>query len=420
MLAGALVAGIASAGCAPAYEAPAAAEREPALARSAPPAATTAAPKDSGAALVRPLYRDDWFGAVTLVGIDAQRMRAVIRLESQDPPRVAIDTVDLAKGERVDRWEADGERAKRALEGAFFSPLTGSFDVDARRFASMLRDLGPWHLRQPLPSPTFAVTSGREQFLFGARPTDGSDGDWLYAIGKGGQPSRRIDHGLVASYSPVFSPDGDSVAFVGCAASPCDYGLFVTKLGEERPRRVPGIQRATPPMWSSTGDVLAVGGRAQERCLFRVSTSQSAPRSLACVKGLTDVSFAQDPEGRTAAVAGMRGVPGKQSVDVTWLLLADATVLGSHTVERAVGSSVLSASGLMALPMARGAVSAVDLVTGTSTVIHENQGWFFGFEGARWVGDTLVLLRKVEGEKGFQIVAIDVRKASGRRDQPWL
>jgi hypothetical protein len=107
-------------------------------------------------------------------------------------------------------------------------------------------------------------------------------------------------------------------------------------------------------------------------------------------------------------------------VDVTWVLLADGTVLGSHTVERAVGSSVISASGLMALPMARGAVSAVDLVTGTSTVIHENQGWFFGFEGARWVGDTLVLLRKVEGEKGFQIVAIDVRQASGRRDQPWL
>jgi len=224
----------------------------------------------------------------------------------------------------------------------------------------------------------------------------------------------------VASYSPVFSPDGDSVAFVGCASSPCDYGLFITKISEDRPRRIPGIQRATPPMWSPSGDVLAVGGKAQERCLFRTSTSQATPTSVACVKGLSDVSFAQDPVGRTAAVAGVRGVPGKQSVDVVWVLLADGAVLGKHTVERAVGSSVLSASGLMALPMARGAVTAVDLVTGTSTVTHEDQGWFFGFEGARWVEDTVLLLRKVEGEKGFQIVAIDVRKASGRRDQPWL
>ena len=101
------------------------------------------------------------------------------------------------------------------------------------------------------------------------------------------------------------------------------------------------------------------------------------------------------------------------------MLLADGSVLHTHSVERAVGSSVVSASGLMALPMQRGGVGIVDLVTGTSTTLGEEHGWFFGFEGARWVDDSLILLRKHADHKGFEIVAIDVRKVA-RRDQPWL
>ncbi|MFO0549507.1 MAG: hypothetical protein U0271_14035 [Polyangiaceae bacterium] len=101
------------------------------------------------------------------------------------------------------------------------------------------------------------------------------------------------------------------------------------------------------------------------------------------------------------------------------MLLENGTVLGRETVDRAVGSSVLSASGLLALPMQRGAVAVVDLTTGVTTLIGEENGWFFGFEGARWLGDQLVLLRKKGDDKGFDIVAIDVHKVA-RRDQPWL
>ncbi len=364
-------------------------------------------------------YQDDWFGGVTLLGVDGQRARAVIRLEAHAPERFALDVVDLEKGSRVERWEASPERAKSAMAGAF-SPLSGSFEADASRFASILRELGPWHMRPALASPTFAVSPRRAPFLFGSAPTDGSQGDWLFSMQGDGAASRRIDQGLIASYSPVFAPDGETVVFRGCSSSPCDYGLFLVKVGEDRPRRVTGIQSASPPAWTLGGDaVLTVGSRGQERCLFKITVSPlSIPKALACVKGLEDVSFSQDPEGRTAVLAGVRGRAGAQKVDLTWLLVADGSVLATHTIERAVGSSVVSASGLLAMPMQKGAVGLLDLVTGKISFVPSEHGWFFGFEGARWLGDRLVLLRKIEGQKGYEIVTVDAR-AMTERDK-WM
>ncbi len=366
---------------------------------------------------VKVLYEDDWFGGVTLLGIDVAHGRAVVRLEGQAPARLAFDVIDLATKKRVDRWQATEDHAKTALKGPWFAPITGSFDGDAQRFAGLLRGLGPWHVRPSIPLPTFAVSARDDAFVFGAPSTDGNNTDWLYA-GEAGGSSRRLDGGLVASYSPVMSPDGTAVAFRGCASSPCDYGLFLSKLDDERPHRASGIIGSSPPVWTARGDgVLAVGSRGDGRCLFKATLGPMPPRTLTCVKGLRDVGFAQDSVGRTAAIAGVRGQAGVQSVEVTWVLLEDGTVLGTHTVDRAVGSSVLSDSGLLALPMQKGAVGVVDLVTGTSAV--DQTGWFFGFEGARWRGDELILLRKVEGRTGFQIVAVDVHGLAGR-SKPWL
>lgn len=373
--------------------------------------------KRAGSNRVRVLYEDDWFGGVTLLGVDATRGRAVVRLESRAPERLAFDVIDLASGKRVDRWEASRDHAKKALEGPWFAPLTGSFEGDAKRFAGVLRGLGPWHVRPSIPLPTFAVSAREDAWVFGAPSTDGNNTDWLFASVRGGA-STRVDAGLVASYSPVMSPDGNTVAFRGCASSPCDYGLFTTKLGADKPKRATGIQGSTPPVWTARGDaVLAVGAKGDGRCLFKAAQDGSLPRQLACVKGLRDVGFAQDPIGRTVAIAGVRGAAGMQSVDVTWVLAEDGTVLATQTVDRAIGSSVLSDSGLLALPMQRGAVGVVDLVTGTSAV--ESDGWYFGFEGARWRGEELILLRKIEGQKGFEIVAVDVKGLAGR-DKPWL
>jgi hypothetical protein len=382
---------------------------------SAPSAKKNEATAKGPAPNVELRYRDDWFGGVTLIGVDERKSRAVIRLEAHGPERFALDTIDLDKGARVDRWEATPEKVKAAQSGSF-APISGTFEADAVRFAGMLRELGPWHMRPALASPTFAVSSRRAPFLFGAPPTDGSQGDWLFSMSGDGAASRRVDQGLLASYSPVFSPDGESVVFRGCNGSPCDYGLFLVKVGEDRPRRITGITAASPPAWNVDGTaVLTVGTRGAERCLFKTTANPvSVPKALACVKGLEDVSFSQDPEGRTAVLAGLRGRNGAQAVDLTWVLLADGSVLATHTIPRAVGSSVVSPSGLLAMPMQKGAVGLLDLVTGKSSLVPAEQGWFFGFEGARWLGDKLVLLRKIEGHKGFEIVTVDARTMTER------
>lgn len=410
---------VASASCVPPEGAR---DPEPGLVAGAPrtpavsePSPKRAEPKKAAAVHVDLRYRDDWFGGITLLGVDGGKSRAVIRLEGHGPERLALDTIDLDKGTRVDRWEAKPERLEGAQAGSF-GPLSGTFEADAVRFASMLRELGPWHMRPALASPTFAVSPKRAPFLFGAPPTDGSQGDWLFSMSGDGAASRRVDQGMLASYSPVFDPAGESVAFRGCTGSPCDYGLFVVKVGEDRPRRITGITAASPPAWTADGSaVLTVGSRGAERCLFKVGVNPvTVPKPLVCVKGLEDVSFSQDPEGRTAVLAGLRGRDKAQAVDLTWVLVADGSVLATHTIPHAVGSSVVSASGLLAMPMQKGAVGLLDLVTGKSSIIPSEHGWFFGFEGARWLADKLVLLRKIEGQKGFDIVTIDARTMTER------
>lgn len=365
------------------------------------------------------LWTADWFGGVSLLGVDAQGQRALVRLEAQTPaPRLVLEVVDVANGSSLSQWEAAPDHAKRATQLGVFSAITGDFRADALRFGALLSEVGPWHLRGSIASPTFAVAPERRAIVYGAPPTDGSDGDWLFATPADGSSARRVDAGLRASYSPVVSPDGRFVAFRGCASSPCDYGLYLSELDGGTPKRAPGVQQAAPPVWSVLGDaVFAVGqksGRPGERCLLKVAPQGVVPRALHCVKGLEEVEFEQDPEGRTGVLMGVRGEPGKQVVELHWLLLADGTVLSSHSVPRATGGGVLSQTGLLAMPMQRGGIGLVDLVTGANTLVDDPHGWFFGFDGARWVGDRVVLLRKLDDQPGYQIVSVDARQLTAK------
>ncbi|MFO0549506.1 MAG: hypothetical protein U0271_14030 [Polyangiaceae bacterium] len=219
---------------------------------------------------IHTLFHDDWFGGVTLLGVDAKKGRAVVRLDSPSPPRLNIDSIDLVKGARADRWSASEPLAKKAITSGAFAPLSESLDVDAARFAKLLRTLGPWHLRPALASPTFAVADSGDRFLYGGVATDGSNGDWLFSIPAGADKPERVDGGLAASYSPVFSPGGKTVAFVGCTASPCDYGLFFVDGDNGRPHRVGNVRHAKAPVWTKDGaSVLVVGARASDRCLVQ-------------------------------------------------------------------------------------------------------------------------------------------------------
>ncbi len=204
---------------------------------------------------MRKLYGDDWFGAVTLVGVDVQARRALLRLESGAPPKLALDTIDLEGGTRVERWEASAEKVAAAHGANTFRPLTDAFETDLARFARMLRTAGPWALRGTPLQPVVVVSDDASRILYGAPPSDGSDGDWLYVVDGEGRHTTRIDVGMRASYAPVFSPDGARVAFRGCAGSPCDYGLYVANVPKPptteklpRPRRVGNIALSKPPV----------------------------------------------------------------------------------------------------------------------------------------------------------------------------
>lgn len=367
---------------------------------------------------VKVLFGEAWRGSVTLLGVDPEKMQAVLRYEGHGPEHLSFETIDLRTGQKLSSWTATEDRARQSLGRPFFRGLSGSFIADSERFAEVLESLGPWHARPALSTPTFAVSSRKGRFLFGAPATDGSDGDWLFA---GGAEGRRLDVGLRASYAPVFDPSGNAVAFVGCQTSPCDYGLFITRFDQGRPRRISGIHGAKSPQWQGEKSLLTIGTQSRDRCLFRAPVHTGFPSPIRCLPGVDDAAFVQDADGRTAVLSGVRGSGGAQRVVIAWVLLSDGSLLAEHSVERAVGASALSDSGLLALPMQRGSVGVVDLVAGTSAVLPEDAGWFFGFDGARWLGDSLVLLRKVPDRQGFELVLIDARtlaSPSPTRDKP--
>lgn len=377
-------------------------------------AAPSAAPVKLGPAantMIRVVHKDDWFGAVELVGVDTAGKRAVVRLAHPSPERVYVDTIDLGAGQRAERWELAEGPTERAIAGRGF-PVDTSVREDALRFAELILPLGPWHTRPALASPTFAAASDLSFVVFGSVPPDGSSPDWLYAMGTHGTP-KRVDEKLKASYAPVVGPGNDVIAFRGCEATPCDYGLYVAPLGGG-PHRVRGIARSTPPVFSLDGaSVFSVGDgdvSKRERCAFRTTADGKRPAErLACVQGRDDVTLSIDPESKTGVLSGSTGRSGEQHVTFTWFDVASGKTLGEETIALATGGGILGERGLFAAPMQKGGIAFADLANARFVVLPEEENWFFGFEAARFIGDDLVLLRKPEGIVGFEIVRLAAR-----------
>jgi len=370
---------------------------------------------------IRTLYADDWFGAVTLVGVDVKARRAILRLESGAPPKLAVDTIDLAAGTRVERWEATPEKVGAARGANTFRPLTDGFEKDLARFATKLRTVGPWSLRGTPLMPVVVVADDARSILYGAPPSDGTDGDWLYVVDGEGRHTTRIDVGMRASYAPVFAPDGTRIAFRGCTGSPCDYGLYVANVPRlptterlPRPRRIGSIALSKPPVWSKSGlHLYGVGVRRRQVCLFRAGSDKVGKiDAVACSEG-RDPSFAQDPAGRTGAFCSTFGKAGEHVAECAWIELDSGQVLARRTIDRGVGAGALSASGLFAVPLSKGGVAVVDFVAGKEGRAADAEGWFSGFDTTQWIDDEVVLLRKPEHGKGIEIVALDGRKTSG-------
>lgn len=408
-----LTAGAAVLGLAGACETVSHVEPTPHAPRGAATAPATPAPpvREVPPEDVEVLYRDQWFGAVRLIGVDAKKKRALVRLELGTRGKLAIDTIDLERGERLERWEATSENASEAMRRhPAFQPMTGTFEDDLVRFAELLHSTGPWYMRSASQAPLVAVSADRQYILYGAPPTDGTDGDWLFVTDRFGRRPRRLDPGLRASYSPVFSPDGMFVAWQGCQTSPCDYGLFVTQLGGV-PERVSGVSGSTPPVFSHDGEWLYTVGHERKRsCLYRVPVRASRRlERLSCVTDLVDVEFVQDPDGRTGVLSGLVGVPPNQVAEMRWVLLETGEVLATHAVVGVSGNGILNGAGMFAVSVQKGGLAVVDLITGSHGIVSGSAGWYFGFETTKWIDDELILLRK-SARDHFELVSVDGRR----------
>lgn len=388
----------------------------PAALPTVPPAPPPAALAPLGP--LRVLYRDDWHGSVQLIGIDASTHRAFLRMESDEPKRLIIDTIDYEAGKRLERWEATAANAGATVRRyPVFRPLSGTFEQDLVRYAGILAAAGPWHTRGRSNRPTVAIGAPGGPILYGAQPSDQTDGDWLLLADKDGRGSQRIDRGLKASYGPVFSPDGQRVTWKGCVASPCGYAVFIAKVGSN-PERVNQLVDPGMPVWSGDGSAVYVVARAgpgatrrgQGPCLFRIPVAASwEAKPVRCTPGMSDVDFVQDPSGRTGVLTAASGLPGQQLVEYAWMLMADGSVLATQSVDRASGIGVLSESGLLLLPLQKGGVGFIDMVSGKSAGVRDSEGWFMGLESTKWVGDSVILLRRGSAPPAFDLVVIDAR-----------
>ncbi len=97
--------------------------------------------------------------------------------------------------------------------------------------------------------------------------------------------------------SPVFSPDGDQIAFVWDGGGIEGLGLYIKLVGEGTPLRLatnPGFSLA----WAPDGRSIAFARRGAEGGIFTVSALGGPERRLTEMTG----SFAWSPDGKTLAI----------------------------------------------------------------------------------------------------------------------
>ena len=395
-------------GCA---ERPAAVERPPVEAARA----DAGFPRVEGALTI--WSREAWPGwDVRLLGVDVERKRAMLWLTSTVPePRLAVDVVDFAAGRRVERWEASpANAAASANRYPVFRPLSGGFEEDLGRFADLVGRSGDWSGRSRSLSPIVVVSPDGRYVVYGAAPDGKRDGDWLMVAERAalGQ-ARRLDEGMLASYGPAFSPDGQTVAFTACSpahaerGSNCGYRLFVAGVGGGKPVVTPVEHPSGPAFSAADGGLYAVGLKGRKACLFRVDLAHPEDaEALSCPEALEELAVALDPSGKTAALGGMRGEAGEQTWVIRWLELPSGRELAVREVDRAVGVGLLSSGGQLVAPLQLGAVAVVDLESGAERRLTE-LGNLSGISTAQWMDDhRLVLIRRERG--AYEVVTLDI------------
>jgi len=370
-------------------------------------AGTVAEPPVAGVRVVHRGHGPE--AGVRLLGIDRSKRRAFVRIEDREQTSVAIETIDLDTGVRLDRWDATPTHARAIVkdDGDAFHPMSGTFGNDLARFGGMVQASGPWHTRTPRWSPTVVTSNDGAHLLFHVRPRE-SDGRWLYITDRGSKGARPVGK-LAATYDPVFSPDGRRVAFRGCeTADPavCRPSLYVaaTEADPIVPKRIE-IPEARDLAWSASGrSIYALG----DACLHRVEAESGAVYEVFCSTTMSFDGFRVDSSGTKAIVTGMRGAVGAQTYEYVWLNLPGGEPVSTLSIPNAVGPGILSTSGILVAPLQGTRLKVVDLANGHEASVPSGT-WAYSDLDAQWLDDhTFVALRS--GKKNsFELVSIDAR-----------
>ena len=262
---------------------------------------------------VRVIQKVDWkagpFG-VSLVGVDADKRQAILLLtdNGSDSPRLAIDTVSLQSGDRLDRWEASSTHAREMVLGyPGFRGMDGaSFEEDLLRYATLLHGVGDWTYRETTPPLGVLPSPSLDLVVYGAQPADGKDGDWLMTLNPISNRTSRLDYGLRASYHPSFSPDGQWIAWIGGSADyahpgrQIGYVLRIARTDRLKHRAVSRVRDLLrTPIWShDSKTIYAFGKQGKNQCLFGIEVSGAEIEELYCHANNFDIMLS--PRGDRA------------------------------------------------------------------------------------------------------------------------
>lgn len=330
-----------------------------------------------------------------LWGVSADGDTAYVLRERRldEPPRWALDTIDLRAGKRSATWEATGQR-----EYVQLLPVDGTVEQAAVRFAALAAETGPWSTRTATHWVEAQAVSGGGMVY--------RTPEMVVADATGAEQRNLGEAGDVR-----VSPDGKRLLWIEDVEPFASGRVVVAEVaGDAEPQR--GEERGwlREPMWSADGSAIyaveAKDGDDPRPCVIRFAAADLSATSLACLEG-TQPSIAQDPSGATLTFAVKTG----GASTVRWMDAATgrerATRTGLPALAPQLEDVLLGDRGwLVSISPDWVTLIAVDLGSGKVATLRADGGFWEGVRATRWLGDRIVVLRR----RGtvVELVTVDV------------
>ena len=344
-----------------------------------------------------------------MIGVDATGHRAYVANAEEK----TVDTIDLARGEIVERHEfpLSLERWTQADRAPSTEPHASSFAW----YAGMMRAIGPTYMRPIADSHGLVAAGDGARFVF--RDLRTNDEAW-HVIADPAPP--RLVPNLSPDDVPLFAPDGQSIVWAGsgfpyCDIAPCKRYLYIAPIPKDGAivtTKVDAISHAESPVWSADGKyIYVVDGATDDNktaCLWRVlAKSPYSAESVLCHEW-NEFRFEQDETGAAGIVTGTRAEGPLKILDIDWIELPSGHIKRSQTTDSLSGVTLPNSAGLV-LAMRWRDVVIYDLKTNCKKPIFQKEGLKWPVH-ARWIDDHRVVMQLEHSEPEVEIVSIDASR----------